>query len=54
MKTNSTQQEILLLTGTTFSKREWCEKHAGMAYYLKYYPRYTFILKGIKNYSFGK
>jgi len=26
MKTNSTQQEILLLTGTTFSKREWSEK----------------------------
>lgn len=26
MKTNSTHQEILLLTGTTFSKREWCEK----------------------------
>ena len=29
MKTNSTQQEILLLTGTTFSKREWCEKISG-------------------------
>ncbi|HSQ44336.1 MAG TPA: hypothetical protein VLM16_05035 [Ginsengibacter sp.] len=29
MKTNSTQQEILLLTGTTFSKREWSEKISG-------------------------
>jgi hypothetical protein len=29
MKTNSTQQEILLLTGTTFSKREWSEKVSG-------------------------
>ena len=29
MKTNSTQQEILLLTGTTFSKREWIEKISG-------------------------
>jgi hypothetical protein len=29
MKTNSTQQEILLLTGTTFSKREWAEKIIG-------------------------
>lgn len=29
MKTDSTQQEILLLTGTTFSKREWCEKLSG-------------------------
>ena len=29
MKTNSTQQEILLLTGTTFSKREWCENISG-------------------------
>ena len=29
MKTNSTQQEILLLTGTTFSKREWSEKIPG-------------------------
>jgi hypothetical protein len=26
MKTNYTQQEILLLTGTTFSSREWSEK----------------------------
>ena len=26
MKTNSTQQEIILLTGTTFSAREWCER----------------------------
>lgn len=29
MKTNSTQKEILLLTGTTFSKREWSEKVSG-------------------------
>jgi len=29
MKTDSTQQEILLMTGTTFSIREWCEKDAG-------------------------
>lgn len=29
MKTNSTQQEILLLTGTTFSKREWSQKVSG-------------------------
>jgi hypothetical protein len=29
MKTNSTQQEILLVTGTTFSKREWSEKVSG-------------------------
>ena len=29
MKTDSTQQEILLLTGTTFSKREWCETTSG-------------------------
>lgn len=29
MKTNSTQQEILLMTGTTFSTRQWCEKDAG-------------------------
>lgn len=29
MKTNSTQQEILLLTGTTFSKRELSEKISG-------------------------
>src|SRR5882762_2387712 len=26
MKKNYTQQEILLMTGTTFSQREWCEK----------------------------
>ena len=26
MKNNSTQQEILLLTGTTFSQRQLCEK----------------------------
>ncbi|MEO8412586.1 MAG: hypothetical protein ABI472_02965 [Ginsengibacter sp.] len=29
MKTDSTQQEILLLTGTSFSNREWCEKISG-------------------------
>jgi hypothetical protein len=29
MKTNSTQQEILLMTGTTFSTREWCERENG-------------------------
>jgi hypothetical protein len=29
MKNNSTQQEILLLTGTTFSTRECCEKEGG-------------------------
>ena len=29
MKTDSTQQEILLLTGTSFSKREWCENIPG-------------------------
>jgi hypothetical protein len=29
MKTDSTQQEVLLLTGTTFSKREWSEKLSG-------------------------
>jgi len=27
MKTNSTQQEILLITGTSFSSRQWCEKN---------------------------
>jgi hypothetical protein len=27
MKTNSTQQEVLLITGTTFSARQWCEKN---------------------------
>jgi len=26
---NSTQQEILLMTGTTFSARQWCEKDGG-------------------------
>ncbi len=26
MKTNSTQQEVLLMTGTSFSSRQWCEK----------------------------
>lgn len=26
MKTNSTQQEILLITGTSFSARQWCQK----------------------------
>jgi hypothetical protein len=29
MKTKSIQQEILLLTGTKFSAREWAEKKAG-------------------------
>lgn len=28
MKTRSTQQEILLMTGTQFSEREWAEKIA--------------------------
>ncbi len=28
MKTKSTQQEILLITGTKFSTREWAEKNA--------------------------
>jgi len=28
MKTNSTQQEILLMTGTRFSSRQWCEKNS--------------------------
>jgi hypothetical protein len=27
MKTNFTQQEILLMTGTSFSSRQWCEKN---------------------------
>ncbi len=27
MKTKSTQQEILLITGTKFSAREWAEKN---------------------------
>ena len=26
MKTNSTQQEILLMTGTSFSTRQWCPR----------------------------
>lgn len=26
MKTNSTQQEILLMTGTTFSSRQFCDR----------------------------
>lgn len=26
METNATKQEILLVTGTTFSNREWCHK----------------------------
>jgi hypothetical protein len=26
MKTNTAQQEILLMTGTSFSSRSWCEK----------------------------
>jgi hypothetical protein len=26
MKTNSTQQEILLITGTSFASRQWCGK----------------------------
>jgi len=26
MKTNSTQQEILLMTNTSFAQRQWCEK----------------------------
>lgn len=29
MKTNYIQQEILLMTGTTFSTRQWCEKDPG-------------------------
>ncbi len=29
MKTNSTHQEILLVTGTSFSTRQWCEKEPG-------------------------
>ena len=29
MKTNYIQQEILLMTGTTFSSRQWCEKDPG-------------------------
>ena len=26
MKTNTTQQEILLMTNTSFAQRQWCEK----------------------------
>jgi len=29
MKTNYIQQEILLMMGTTFSTRQWCEKDPG-------------------------
>ena len=29
MKTNYVQQEILLMMGTTFSIRQWCEKDPG-------------------------
>jgi len=29
MKTNTTQQEILLFTNTRFSSREWCKKDDG-------------------------
>ncbi len=32
MKTNSTQQEILLITGTSFSSREFCETTDGINY----------------------
>ncbi len=32
MKTTSTQQEILLITGTTFSSREFCENSDGFIY----------------------
>lgn len=32
MKTNSTQQEILLLTGTSFSSREFCDTGDGFNY----------------------
>ena len=32
MKTNSTQQEILLVTGTSFSSREFCEPSDGLNY----------------------
>ena len=28
MKTNSTQQEILLMTDTSFAQRPWCEKES--------------------------
>ncbi len=32
MKTNSTQQEILLVTGTSFLTREFCEKSEAVNY----------------------
>ncbi len=32
MKTNSTQQEILLVTGTSFSLREFCQTSDGLNY----------------------
>ena len=32
METNSTQQEILLVTGTSFSSREFCENSDGLNY----------------------
>lgn len=32
MKTNSTQHEILLVTGTSFSSREFCETSDGLNY----------------------
>ena len=32
MKANSTQQEILLVTGTSFSSREFCESSEGLNY----------------------
>ena len=32
METNSTQQEILLVTGTSFSSREFCETSDGLNY----------------------
>ena len=34
MKTNSTQQEILLVTGTNFLTREFCETKDGLNYNL--------------------
>ncbi|MDQ6763658.1 MAG: hypothetical protein M3015_13650 [Bacteroidota bacterium] len=32
MKTNSTQKEILLITGTSFSSRQFCETMDGISY----------------------
>ncbi len=32
MKTNSTQKEILLITGTSFSSRQFCETADGLNY----------------------